>query len=110
MNAAARLAHTSVVSRYLRMPNLLNKTPLFLLMIIISVIFSALSTIYITYNSRILHAAYQHEIAEYNHLKILSSQLLLERSTLMSPEKIRKASTEEGFITPSYQSITIIHE
>jgi cell division protein FtsL len=110
MNAAARLVYQNVLSRHLLLTHLLSRQQLLLLMLALAVLFSALTTIYVTHATRILHAAYQRDVIEQNHLHLLHSQLLLERSAWMISGHIQHAAESKlGMIVPPYQSIVVIH-
>ena len=111
MNAAARLVHQSVLSRHLVFHHLLNRQQVAVMMLALMVLLSALSTIYITHVTRILHANYQHNLLERDRLHVQRGQLLLERSAGLMQSRIQQiAENKLGMISPSHQSIVIIRE
>jgi cell division protein FtsL len=111
MNAAARLVHQSVLSRQLLLTHLLSKRQVMVLVLALAVVFSALSVIYVAHTSRILHAAYQHNIVEAEHLQVEHGQLLLERSTLMMQARVQQMAEKElGMVVPDHKSVVIIQE
>ncbi|MBV9576091.1 MAG: cell division protein FtsL [Gammaproteobacteria bacterium] len=111
MNAAARLVHQNILSRHLLLTHLLSRQQICVVMLALAVLLSALSTIYITHMTRLLHADYQHNLMEQQHLHILRSQLLLERSTWIIPAKIEEVAEDKlGMIVPEHKAIIVIHE
>lgn len=111
MNAAARLVHQSVLSRHLVLTHLLTRRQIAVLFLALAVILSGLSTIYVTHVTRILHAAYQHNLLEQNRLHLQRGQLLLERSTWMMQARTQHiAENQLGMVIPEHKSVVIIHE
>ena len=109
MNAAARLVHQNVLSRHLVLAHLLSRRQIFLLGIMLAILISALCTIYVTHSSRILHASFQHQLTEMDHLHLQRGQLLLERSTWMMQSRIQQiAENKLGMIVPDHKSIVVI--
>lgn len=111
MNAAARLAHQRILSRYWLLVYLLTRKQLMTLLLTLSVLLSALSIVYITYSTRMLHAHYQQQLLERSHLQLESAQLLLARSTWMVQAKIQAfAEKQLDMVIPDSQSVVILHE
>lgn len=111
MNAAARLVHQGGLSRHLLLTRLLSRRQAVILALAISVIMSAFGVVYVTQASRLLHAAYQRNLAEQNHLHALRSQLLLERGALMMQARVQHiAENKMGMIVPDHQSVVVVHE
>ena len=111
MNAAARLVHQGVISRQLVFTYLLTREQLVLFVLAFSVLFSALSIIYITHTTRVMHAAYQHHLVEQNRLHVQRSQLLLERSTWMMQARIQQlAENKLGMIVPNSRQVVVVRE
>lgn len=111
MNAAARLVHQNVFSRQLVFTHFFNRQQLVLMILTMSVILSALSVIYVSHVTRVLHAAYQHNLVEQDRLHVERGQLLLERSTWMMQARIQQyAQNKLGMIIPDHKSVMIIHE
>jgi cell division protein FtsL len=111
MNAAARLVHQSTLSRHLVFTHLLNSQQVTIMVFALAVLLSALSIIYITHTTRLMHAAYAHNVVEQERLRVQRGQLLLERSTWMMEARIqRMAERQLGMIIPDNQSVVIIHE
>jgi cell division protein FtsL len=111
MNAAARLVHQSVLSRHLVLAHLLTRRQIAVVMLALAVLLSALSIIYVTHVTRILHAAFQHNLVEQDRLHVQRGQLLLERSTWMMQARIQQfAENKLGMIVPDNKSVMIIHE
>ncbi|OGT41945.1 MAG: cell division protein FtsL [Gammaproteobacteria bacterium RIFCSPHIGHO2_12_FULL_37_34] len=111
MNAAARLVHQRTLTRYLVWTHLLNRKQIILFCLVFAVLFSALGMIYVTHTTRVLHAMYQHGVAEQTQLQIQQGQLLLERSTWMVQDKIQQAAEQQlGMVIPDHQSVVIVRE
>ncbi|VVC76350.1 Cell division protein FtsL [Aquicella siphonis] len=111
MNAAARLVHQSVISRHLVLSHFLTRRQITVVILALAVLLSALSIIYVTHVTRILHAAYQHNLVEREHLHVQRGQLLLERSTWMMQARIQRiAESKLGMVVPDHKSVMIIHE
>jgi cell division protein FtsL len=111
MNAAGRLVHQGILSRHLILIHLLTRQQFVTLLLIFAVIFSALSTIYVTQATRTLHANYQHNLIDQDRLHVERGQLLLERSTWMMPARIQHiAENKLDMVAPDHKSVVIIHE
>lgn len=111
MNAAARLVHQNGWSRHLVLTHLLTRQQIFIVLLTLSVLASALSVVYVTHLNRILHAAYQHNLVEQDHLFMQRGQLLLERSTWMMQARIQQIAEKQlNMIVPDHKSVVIIHE
>ncbi len=111
MNAAARLVHQGVLSRHLVLAHLLTRRQISVLLLMLGILLSALSIIYVTHTTRILHASYQRNLLEQDQLHIQHSQLLLERSTWMMQSRIQQiAESKLAMIVPDNKSIVIIRE
>jgi cell division protein FtsL len=111
MNAAGRLVHQNVLSRQLAIVYFLTRRQMLVMGLIAAVLLSALSIIYVTHLTRILHANYQHNLVERTHLHVERGQLLLERSTWMIQARIQQiAESKLGMIVPDNKSVVIIHE
>jgi cell division protein FtsL len=56
-----------------------------------------------------LHASYQRNLIEQDHMHMLSSQLLLEKSTWMVPARIQHiAENSLKMVVPTHDAIVII--
>lgn len=111
MNAAARLAHQNILSRYLVLTHLLSRTQIAAMVLSFTVIFSALGIVYVTHVSRMLYAHYQQNLIEQDHLQVQYGQLLLERSTWMMQTRIQHIAEHKlGMIIPEQKSVVIVHE
>jgi cell division protein FtsL len=111
MNAAGRLVHQSALTRQLAIAYFLTRRQAIVVGLTFAILLSALSIIYITHLTRILHANYQHNLVERTRLHMERGQLLLERSTWMVQARIQQiAETKLGMIIPDHKSVVIIHE
>ena len=111
MNAAARLVHQSVLTRHLVLTHLLTWRQIAVLILSLTVLFSALNIIYVTHLTRVLHANYQHNLLEQDRLQVERGQLLLERGTWMMQARIQQiAENKLGMFLPDHKSVVIIRE
>lgn len=111
MNAAARLVHQGTLSRHLVLSHFLTRQQMALFGLMFAVLLSALSVIYVTHLTRILHANYQHNVLEQGRLQVERGQLLLERSTWMMQARIQQiAESKLGMVIPDHKSVVIVHE
>ena|SRR3990167_3140328 len=111
MNAAARLVHQNVLSRQLVSVHFLTRKHMGIVVLMFLVLCSALSIIYMTHTTRILHANYQKQLIELNDLNLTHGQLLLEEGTWMMQARIQqKAEQELGMIIPDEHNVVVISE
>lgn len=109
MNAAARLYNQDVVSRKWIISVLMTKFQMSMTIMILAILTSGFSIVYITNATRSLHASIQQGFAERDHLSIEWGQLLLERGTYIMQARIQKIAEEKlGMIIPDNKSIIII--
>ena len=110
MNAAARLFSQSTVSRTWLLTVLLEKAQYGVYLLILAVLLSALSMVYVTNSSRSLNAELQQSMAERNHLHIQWGQLLLEKSTWTMQARVQQVASDKlGMMVPEGKSLIIIH-
>lgn len=111
MNAAARMVHQSLASRRMIWANFLSKGHVTVAVLTLAVLLSALSVIYVTHVTRVLHASYQRNLAEQDRFLVEHGQLLLERSTWMMQSRIQQiAESRLGMVVPDGKSVVVIHE
>lgn len=111
MNAAGRLVHQGILSRQMTLTHWLTRSQLSAVTLAVSILFSALGIIYVTEETRVLQANYQHSLHDQDHLHVERGQLLLERSTWMMQARIQHiAENQLGMILPNNKSVVIIHE
>lgn len=111
MNAAARLVHQHVLTRHLVYAHFMTKQQLGMMLLVLSVLVSALSVVYVTHLNRTLYADYEHNIIEQNHLTVQRGQLLLERSTWMMQARIQQIAEKQlNMIVPDHNKTVMIHE
>lgn len=111
MNAAARLVHQGVFSRYLVQQRLMTRRPFTTFCLGLLLVTSALSVVYVTHLSRELQATLQNRLHEQERLQVQRGQLLLERGTWMMQARIQHlAESKLGMMTPDHKSVVIIHE
>lgn len=111
MNAAARFLSQSSVSRTWVISVLMAKAQLSTLTLLVAVLMSALSIVYVTNNTRSLNANLQQMQAERDHLHVQWGQLLLEKSTWIMQARIQQiASNKLGMVVPNSKSVVIVNE
>jgi cell division protein FtsL len=111
MNTAARLLNQNVISRDWVVSVLLTKTQLLMGTLILAVLTSALSVIYVTNTSRTLNASIQQTLAERNHLHIQWGQLLLERSTWIMQARVQNiAEGKLDMVLPDSKTVVVVNE
>jgi cell division protein FtsL len=108
MNAAARLVERQAVGRVIAVKAVQTMWPMMALLL--AVILSALSLIYVAHMQRELHANYQLHERLHDKLKVENGQLLLERGTLMVQSRIeRLAESELGMVQPTHENTVMIN-
>jgi len=111
MNTAARLVSQGALSRSWVISVLLKRSQLPLLAMVISVLLSALSVIYITNTTRSLNATIQQTLAERERLHVQWGQLLLEKSTWIMQARIQNlAEGKLGMLIPDSKSVVVVNE
>ena len=111
MNAAGRLVHQNLITRHFISMLFLIKQRMLMTLLAFAVVFSAISVIYVTHHSRVLHAEIEHQLIERDRLQSQRAQLLLERGTWMMQARIQKyAEKKLEMVIPSHESIVVIHE
>ena len=111
MNTAARLVNQSVLSRGWVISALLKRSQLPLLVMVISVLLSALSVIYMTNITRGLNANIQQTLTEREQLHVQWGQLLLEKSTWIMQARVQNlAEGKLGMLSPDSKSVVVIKE
>jgi cell division protein FtsL len=111
MNAAARLVHQNVLSRHLFLSHFLNRKQMTVLLLAMSMLFSALGIVYVTHLTRVANASYEHLLSERNHLQMERGQLLLERSTWTMQSRVQQiAENKLNMAMPNHNSVVILHE
>lgn len=111
MNTAIRLFNQGVVSRSWVMSVYLSRTHGMIVMLILALLTSALSIIYITNASRSLNAAVQQTLAERGQLHIQWGQLLLERSSWITQARVQRIAEHDlRMVVPDRKSVVIINE
>ncbi len=111
MNAAARLVHQQTLSRHLVFTHVLTARQATVIALSLAMVMSAISIIYITQATRVVHAAFQHQLTAQNRLHVQHSQLLLERSAALIPSHVQHiAEGKLGMVTPDHTSIVVVRE
>jgi cell division protein FtsL len=111
MNTAGRLFNQGVLSRSWVISVLLSRTQFMTIALVLAILTSALSIIYVTNASRSLNATLQQTVAERGQLHIQWGQLLLEKSTWVTQARVQRIA-EHGLqmVTPDRKSVVMINE
>ncbi len=111
MNTAAARFHQSVLSRGRVVSLVLTKTQLLMGSLILALLTSALSVVYVTNTARGLHADIQQALAERNALHIQWGQLLLEKSTWVMQARVQQIAEHDlDMWIPDHKSVVIVNE
>jgi len=111
MNTAARLLNQGVLSRGWVISVFLKKSQFMTLAMVVSVLLSGLSVIYITNTSRTLNANIQQLMSEREQLHVKWGQLLLEKSTWIMQARIQNlAEGKLGMVIPDSKSVVVIEQ
>lgn len=109
MNAAARMLNQGALSRGWAVSFLLARTQVSTIILVLAILTSALSVIYVTNMTRSLNASVQQMLVERDHMHVQWGQLLLERSTRMMQARVQQVAEEKlGMVIPDSKSIVII--
>ena|SRR5437879_3193438 len=111
MNTAARLLNQGVLSRGWVISVFLKKSQFMTLAMVISVLLTGLSVIYMTNTTRTLNANIQQTMAEREQLHVKWGQLLLEKSTWIMQARIQNlAEGKLGMVIPDSKSVVVIEQ
>lgn len=111
MNAAARLVHQHTLSGHFVFRQSLSLKQMGLILLVMTILASALAIIYTTNVSRGLYASYQANLAIQNHLQIENSRLLLAISTETVQGRIQGIAEHDlNMEFPSHKQVVIIKE
>lgn len=109
MNSAARFSNQGSLFRGIALTLLLSKTQVLMMSLILTLLTSALSVVYVTNATRTLNAGYQQKLVERDRLHVQQGQLLLERSTWMVQARVQQIAEKKlGMVMPDSKSILII--
>jgi cell division protein FtsL len=110
MNAAARLFNQGVLSRGWAVSVFFSKAQVSTIVLIIGVLASALSIVYVTNNTRTLNAGLQQTYYERDQIHNQWGKLLLERSTWMMQARVEQIAEDKlGMFMPDSKSIVVIN-
>lgn len=111
MNAAARLIKHGSLSRSWVVSVILARVQFTTLILTTAVLVSALSVIYVTNMARSLNAGIQQTLAERDQLHIQWGQLLLEKSTWVTPVRVQHIAEDRlDMVVPDSKSVVIVNE
>lgn len=111
MNAAARLMSQGSLSRGWVVSTILAKTQASVPILFLAVLVSALSMVYVTNTSRTLTASIHQAQLERNQLHVQWGQLLLEKSTWVTPARVQQIAEKDlQMVTPDDASVVIVSE
>lgn len=111
MNAAAKVLNQGVLSRNWVIAILFSRTKVSFLILLLSVIFSALSVIYVTNLTRNLIADKHKLVGEHEKLYLQWNQFLLEKTTLTTQARIEHiASAKLGMVLPIHKMVVAMDD
>jgi cell division protein FtsL len=109
MNAAARMLNQGALSRGWAVSILLSRMELSTIALIVAIIMSALSTIYVTNITRSLNANLQQSLIERDHIRTQWAQLLLEKSTWMMQARVQQIAEKKlDMVVPDSKSVVVV--
>ena len=109
MNAAARMLNQGVLSRGWAISFFLAKSQLSTMILVLAVLSSALSIIYVTNITRTLNANIQQNLTMHDTLHVQWGQLLLEKSTWMVQARVQQVAEEKlQMVIPDSKSVMIV--
>ncbi|OAI49340.1 hypothetical protein AYO45_02795 [Gammaproteobacteria bacterium SCGC AG-212-F23] len=111
MNITAKILQRGSLVQTLASSVVLTNAQAWVATLFLSVLFSALSVIYVSHSSRTLTAGIQQMLAEQNRLHIQWGQLLLQKSTWTMQSQVQH--TAEGklnMIMPDHKSVVIVSQ
>jgi len=110
MNAAARLFNQGVLSRGWALTVFFSKVPVATLVLVLAVLSSALSVVYITNATRSTNATLEQSIYEQQQIHIQWGRLLLEKSTWMMQARVQEIAEDTlDMVVPDSKSVVIIN-
>lgn len=111
MNAAARLLNQGVLSRSWVFSILISRSQLSGLILMLTLLFSALSVIYVTNMTRGLNAAFQKMLIERRQIELQWGQLISEKSTWTMPLKVEEVAAQQfDMVMPDHDSTVTVSE
>ncbi len=112
MNSAARFYAEGVsgsVSRSQVLVRLLSQVSSMLVVTLAAVMVSALSLVYVTYQSRSLDMALQADAIQRNHMHVQWEQLLLEKGTWSTQARVQTlAENKLGMVMPAGHGLVVL--
>lgn len=109
MNAAARFLNQGALSRHWVVSVLLSRAQFSLLALLISIVLSALSVIYVTNMSRSLNADLQQVLTERDQLHLQWSQLVLEQGTWAAQTRVQQVAEQRlNMVVPDNKSVVVM--
>lgn len=111
MNAAARLLNQGALSRGWVMSVFFSRSQLSMAILILGVLFSSLSLIYVTNTTRSLHAGIQQALSDRDKLHVQWGQLVLEKTTRVTQSRVENIATNQlGMVIPDQKSVVVVRE
>ncbi len=111
MNAAARMFNQGVLSRGWAVSFLLERAQVSIIILMLVIITSALSMVYVTNQTRGLNASLQQTQVERDHMHVQWGQLLLEKSTWMMQARVQQIAEDKlNMVFPAGKSVVVVAE
>ena len=110
MNTAARTVYQSVVTPKRLIDLIVSRSQVLLVVLLVGVIFSALSVIYLTNKTRDLNIHLQSSQEKQEQLNMEWSQLLLEKSSWQSQSHVVEIATNAlGMVIPEDKHYVLVN-
>jgi cell division protein FtsL len=110
MNTASRLISKNILSRGVVISLLLSRSQLAAIILLISILTSAISVVYMANSCRSLHALLQQKQVEKDVLHVQWNKLLLEKSTFSSESRVQHvAEFQLNMVMPDADKRIIVH-
>lgn len=108
MNAAARFLNQGALSRGWVMSVFFSRFQLTTCVFLVGILCSALSLVYVTNTVRTLNAKIQQAVEEQDKIHLQWSQLLLEKSTLLTQSRVENVAQDRlAMVYPTGQSLVL---
>jgi cell division protein FtsL len=110
MNAAARMFNQGVMSRGWVVSFIYARIKASTIILVLAMLTTALSIVYVTDMTRGLHATYQQSLLERDHLHVQWDKLLLEKSTWMTQARVQQVAEDKlGMAFPDNKSVIVVN-
>lgn len=111
MNAAARVLNQGVLSRGWVVSGFFTRSQASLAVLVMAVLMSALSVVYVTNSAQSINANIQQTLAERNQLHMQWGKLLSEKSTWIMQARVQHiAEGQMNMLIPDHKTVVVVKE